>query len=178
MARNIPTKSKIALELELADQDQEVLSTASGESGLVPFVKSCVEAYLHEYANGGLLLTGQEVARIGKAGKADVSKSDDVVSLVEKAQRSNKGLRTFQITLDPSLIDSFQQNADFKGVSVDELLQECWNHIHANGWLYQMQPDVLWIPLSGKELAKIKETAPEAAVTSRDVIELLRKASA
>lgn len=178
MARNVSTKSKIALELELENQDQETLSAAAGDSGLIPYVKACVEAYLREYANGGLLLSGQEVSRVSKIAKADVTSSEDVIGLIEKAKRSDRGNSTFQITLDPSLVDSFRQNAEFKGVTVDDLLQECWNHIHANGWLYQMNPDVLWIPLGGKELAEIKKISPEASATSRDIIELLRKAAA
>jgi hypothetical protein len=178
MARNATSKIKIAVEFELDPEDHEVLSGAAPAGGFAGFLKSCIEAYLHEYSNGGLMLSGPEVAQLSKAAKSEISSSTDIIKLIDQAGKSSRGLRTFQITLDPSLVDSFQQNADFKGMSVDELIQECWSHIHANGWLYQMMPDVFWVPLNEKTVGEIKKATKAETVTSDAVLEMLRKAAA
>lgn len=178
MARNVSTKSKIALEFELENQDQETLSNAAGVDGLIPFLRSCAEAYFHEYSQGGLLLAGSDVAAISRAAEKDVTSSEDVIQLVEKGQKKSRGQSTFQVSIDPSLVDSFKQNADFMGCSVDEYIQSIWNHVMANGWLTQVMPDVFWVPLNGKDLKDIKKATKAEIVTSQDVVDAVRKVAA
>ena len=175
MARNTPTKVKIALELEVDQQDYDTL--ASGSPGdLMKFLKANVGSYLHEYANGGLTLSGEEVDRIKKASKKGVESSEDIVNAVEKSKKQKGGQNVYEIELDPTLVASFEQNAQFLGVTLQEFIQMNWSHIHANGWLYQMQPDVFWIPFSVKDVQALKQT--DEPVSSVDVMALLRKAAA
>lgn len=179
MAKNTTVnKTKVALEFELDQQDHDVLAKAAGDSGLLPFLKSCAEAYFHEYSNGGLMLSGNEVSVINKASDKPVTSSEEVVNLVEKSQKTSKGNKKFEVTLDPALIESFQGVADFLGLSIEEFVNSCWAEIHANGWLYQMQPDVRWVPFSAKEVAKIKQSAKTDVLTSADILEVVRKANA
>jgi len=178
MARNANTKTKIAIEFELDSRDQDVLSQAAPESGLVQFLRSCIEAYLHEYSNGGLMLSGEEVARITKAANKEILSSEDVIDAIEKAKSLSRGFKTFQITLDPSLVDSMQSLANFRNMTIDEFLQDCWGEIHANGWLGAMNPDVKWIPFSEKDAQEIRTSAKVDIITSADVMGVLRKAAA
>ena len=178
MARNATSKMKIVLELEIDPQDEKTLSLAAGESSLASYLKACAEAYFHEFANGGLLLSGQEVDSISKTAKVEVSSSEQVVDLVEKSQKTQRGQKTVQISIDPALTESFQQMADFKGMTQDEFIQDCWSYIHANGWLYQMMPDVSWVPLGPKEISEIKKSTKAEVVTSKDVVDFVRKATA
>lgn len=175
MARNATSnKSKVVLEFDLNSQDQEVLTSAAGSAGLAAYLKACAEAYFHEYAQGGLLLTGNDMNRLKKAAGKDVESSDEILDLVEKSKGLKKGQNTYEITIDPALVDSFRHYAEANDWTIDEFLQSCWNHVHANGWLYTMLPDVYWVPLSVSEVNSIKTDGP---VTSDEVLTLLRKAA-
>ena len=58
-------------------------------------------------------------------------------------------------------------------LTLDELVYDCWNHIHANGWLYQMLPDVHWVALNAESYKYIKNKTKAEFVTSRQVAEAL-----
>lgn len=176
MARNV-SKSKVVIEFDLNGEDQEVLESAAGKKGLAPFLKAYAEAYFHEVAQGGLLLTSADMISLKKASGKDIQSSEEILELVEKGKKLSKGNHTFEITLDPALVDSFRQNADFMGITVDEFLQDCWSHIHANGWLYQVMPDVNWVPLNSSDVKAIKEATNTEIVTSSDIVEMVRKAA-
>lgn len=176
MAKN--SKNKIVLELELSEQDYVTLKENSPEGDISNFVKTCSEAYLHEYSQGGLMLSADEVNRINKHAEKAVSNSSDIVNLAEKAGKTKSGSKTFTVTLDPALVDSFKAQAAFQGITVDEFIQQCWSFIHANGWLYQMNPDVTWIPLSDQDVKYIKTKVTADVVTSKEVLEVVRKAAA
>lgn len=178
MARNTPTKVKVALELEIDQQDYDTL--ASGSPGdLMKFLKANVGSYLHEYANGGLTVSGEEVERIKKAAQKSIETSDDIVTAVEKSKKRKGGQNLFEIELDPTLVASFEQNAQFLGVTMDEFIQMNWSHIHANGWLYQMLPDVRWVPFNVEDVKKIQALkGDESPVSSADIVSLLSKKAA
>lgn len=176
MAKN--NKNKIVLELELNEQDFVTLKENAPEGDISAFVKDCSEQYLHEYSQGGLMLSADEVVRINKHAEKPVQNSADLVNLAEKAGKTKGGGKTFTVTLDPALVDSFKSQALFQGITVDDFIQQCWSHIIANGWLYQMSPDVTWIPFSEQDIKFIKTKTTTDVVTSKEVLEVARKATA
>ena len=177
MARNTPTKVKIALELEVDQQDYDTL--ASGSPGdLMKFLKANVGSYLHEYANGGLTISGEEVDRIKKATKKSVETSDDIVNAVEKSKKLKGGQNVFEEELDPSLVGSFEHIAEFLGVTLEQFITMCWSEIHANAWLYQMQPNVRWVPFDLEDMKRLQDAkGSDTPFSSADVLKILTKAA-
>ena len=176
MARNTPTKVKIALELEVDQQDYDTL--ASGSPGdLMKFLKANVSSYLHEYANGGLTLSGEEVDRIKKTANMAVESSDDIVTAVEKAKRRKTGNTVIELELDPAIEESFKTSSQVMGLTSDEFVRMIWGQIHANEWLTSMQPDTYWVPLTLGEMKAI-QAKDGSIVTSADVVKAVRKVEA
>ena len=169
-------KNRIAIEIELEDADQNTFSKAAGATGLGAFLKSCVESYLHEYATGGLLLTGPEIGRINKITGKPVQASSDIIDSIEKSAKQHKGQRVFQLEIDPALLETFKGYAEFQGVSLDEFVNQCWGEILANGWLYQMNTEITWVPFSPENIKYIKKAAgQDEGINSATVMKVLRK---
>ena len=164
----------IALEIGISESNFNTFASASADKP-IPFIKGCVESYLHEYANGGLMLTASEVDRINKASKGKVKSSEEVIEAVEKSNKIKDGNSSFSITLDPSLVETLQGQADFTGVTMDEYLQMQWANIMAQGWLTGAMPDIYWVPLNTADLRKIKKSDGSSATTSKDVVDTLRE---
>lgn len=172
MAKN---KNKVALEFELSEQDTKTLEEVAGKGNLTTFLKEWIEKALAVYANGGLTLEGNDLSQISKACGKSISTSEELIKAVEGANKLNKGQRVFQFVLDPALLESFSGYAEFNGTSLDVFMQDCWGQILANGWLYQMAPDVVWLALSRQLADEVKAASKDEVVTSDSIKKVLKK---
>lgn len=168
-------RNKVALEFELDSTDQKTLEDASGTGNLTAFLREAIEKYLHVYANGGLVIDSNDLAQISKSYGKAVSSSDDLIKAVEGANKLNKGQRIFPFILDPALLESFSGYAAFNGTSLDAFMQDCWGTILANGWLYQMAPDVTWVPLSKDLVDSLRALTKDESVNSDTVRKVMKK---
>lgn len=164
----------ISPEININESDFKVFKEASGDKP-IQFIKGCVESYLHEYANGGLMLTAGEVDRINKASKGAVKSSEEVITAVEKANKVSKGHDTFEVSIDPSMVEMLENEAFVQGLTVKEYIQMQWGHYIANGWLTGTTADLYWVPLSIKDMKKISSITGSEVVTSGDVLALVKE---
>ena len=176
MAKNPSGKAVLALGLELDQRDLSTLTEAfKADGNPTETIKTCVENYLHEYANGGFVLTAEDVATMGKTLGKKVGDSKDIITALEDSAGNKKGSKVFKLEVDPALIGSFEDAAKMRGVTVEDYVTECWNYIHANGWMFNMNPDVAWVPFGGQDAEYLKSSTGSPVLTSTGVVNLLKK---
>lgn len=174
MAKN-QDKLQLQLNIELDQADHSVFGVNAGKGGLQAFLKGCIETYLHQYANGGVMISPEEVGLINKSLPTPISSSEDIVSALKPKGRVQSGASTVPVVLDPTIMTPLMDAATFRGISVDDLIAECWGHILANGWLLDMSTDCRWVPFSRTDVEKIKKITGLDDVISTSIMKALEK---
>jgi len=174
MAKNAKSKDvKINIELSIPQEVFDTFNAASGEN-VNEYITSCVSEHLLAYADGGLMLSGEDVAAIGEIIGDDVTSSSDVVRAVSAETSSNADeTGVYKIYVDPSLVANVKTSADFIGVTIEQWMNTCWGHIMANGWLYGISGDIRWIPFDQKKIMDIEKEYGKPLNSSTSICDAL-----
>jgi len=169
-------KVQIHLSLEIDPTDYEKMSNAAAKSKIpVPdFLNRAISGYISGRANGGLMLSGNDIDRIKKTTGSSISTPGDVVSLAEKGVDMKDGKRGFYVEIDPSLLAHADEMSKSMGITIQEFVDQCWSFILANGWLHEVNPDAHWIPFSIAHVRKIKEVVGDH-INSDTIVAGLKK---
>lgn len=161
------------LSVSIPQEAYDVFEDVSGGS-VEEYVSKCVSGYLLAYANGGLMLSEDDVKAIGEALGDEVSSSADIVfAITNKAPATNEEGGEFLVKMDPSLAINAKSSADVLGITVSQWLQNCWGHIIANGWLYGISGDIRWIPFDLNRIKEIEKAYAKPLDSSSSICDAL-----
>jgi hypothetical protein len=164
------TNVQVNLELSIPQSDYAVFEEVAAPQPVEDYVKACVTNYLSAYANGGLMLSAEDLTEIGEASGNEVTSSSDIVEAV-KSGAGKSTANSFQISVDPSLTVNIEDSAKFLGITPEQWVYNCWSHILANGWLYEVSNDVTWIPFSKDQCEVIRKAAGKDCKSSADFMD-------
>lgn len=142
------------------NQVQLVLNVLMGESDATKLAEvykdtpeqvPALAAYLlTQYAQGGLMFKAEEMENLQRLTGGKIANSASITQLVEKALERREGGFTVQANIDPSLFEPIKETASMMGMNVNALMQDAFNTMLQNGWLYSFTP-------SGGQLLLTKE---------------------
>ena len=151
----------------------KVFESVSGES-VEEYLSKCVANYLSAYANGGLMLSEEDVQTISESlGDEGTSSSDVVSAITGQKLLASEEEGEFRIKIDPALVVNIKDSANVIGVTIDQWLNNCWGHIMANGWLYGISGDIRWIPFNLERIKEIEKEYGKPLDSSSSICALL-----
>jgi predicted HicB family RNase H-like nuclease len=171
------TNIQIPLELSIPQADHEVLEEAASKESISvqEYIHACVSKYLSAYANGGLMLSAEDLVAIGETSGQEITSSSDIVDAI-LSRAEDHSPNSFTISVDPSVMANVEESARVIGVSIEQWVHNCWGHILANGWLYAISADTTWIPLSKDQCAKVRSVIGRDCTSSNDVMDAIAAA--
>jgi hypothetical protein len=164
-----PTNVQVNLELSIPIKDYEVFEAVDPDN-VQAYLNTCVANYLSAYADGGLMLSGDDIQAMSEALGEDVTSSSDIVNAVINSVSEEDSDSVFKVVIDPSLKPNIEDSARVQGVTVDHWLTNCWSHIITNGWLYGVSGDIRWVPFTNQQLKLISEAAGKKLESSSDIV--------
>ena len=174
MAKNTKsTNVKLNLDVEISSAANEVFEEVA-PGAVKEYLTTCVENYLSAYANGGLMLSEDDLEEIGQAIGETVTSSADIVNAVQNGSTDSQDQEgVFKVQVDPSLVSNIQASADVLGITMEQWLQNCWGHILANGWLYGISGDIRWVPFNLPKILEIEKVYGKPLDSSESICEAL-----
>lgn len=173
MAKNKATNIELALNLSIPKEDLDVFESVSGDDGVGAYIANCVTNYLLAYAKGGLMLSPEDVREISDATGDEVASSADIVrAATRKAESSDSG-DGLRVHIDPALVQNIQDSASVVGISVEDWLNNCWGHIIANGWLYEISANIRWIPFPIGRIRELEKAYGKPLDSSSSICDVL-----
>lgn len=166
------TNVQVNLELSIPQADYAVFEEVAEPQPVEEYVKGCVSNYLSAYANGGLMLSADDLADIGQVCGSDITSSSDIVEAV-KSGAGKHTENSFQVSVDPSLMANVEESARVLGISVEQWVYNCWGHILANGWLYGISADTTWVALNKSQCETVRAIIGRDCTSSTDVMEAI-----
>ena len=168
------TNKTIQLEFQLNCADYDKIVSAAGGDAVVAF-KGLAEFFYHNYANGGLMLRPNDLARMSKSVNRPVRTAVEVTELVEKGASVKDGKNIFPLTLDPSALSVFEDTAKTMGWTMEELFQDCVNQIVDQGWLYTMAPGNLMLQISPSDRIFLEGVLGKVNFYGSDVVKKMKE---
>jgi len=150
-------KLVVPVAIELTDKQADtVANSIEGPSSTEDKVRMVTADLVRQLANGGVMLTASAVKRIRDAGCALLN-ADDLIRDVEYARDRDRGNVILRFSLDPCRVGPIQAIADFKGISLNDLVQRDIEQMLNNGTFYSIpapEPSVAfsegdWLMLQG-----------------------------
>jgi hypothetical protein len=166
------TNVQMNLELSIPQDDYAVFQEVAESQSVDEYVKACVTNYLSAYANGGLMLSVEDLEEISEVSGNEITSSSDIVDAVKNTSANNEE-NCFNIHVDSSLMSNVEESARIIGISVEQWVYNCWGHILANGWLYGISADTTWIPLNKEQCKEIREIIGRDCTSSSDIMEAI-----
>lgn len=131
-------KLSIPANLELREESVAKLSGAGVSPALA--ITSRANQALETLADGGLLLTSDQVSIVEQNFGKPIRNTQDVVRASEPRAGRKNGQLAIEVTLDPAYEEPLQRRAEATGLTIDEQLREVYHIAFANNWLYSLDP--------------------------------------
>lgn len=130
----------IQMEFSVPVNDYQRIVDSDPSASPVEVFRKLAEFFFHNYANGGITLKPSEVVRLSKSIGKQVQSADDIVKSVEVSKENEDGQFTFKFSLDPSIVESYAGYARDQGISMRQFMEDCFQQVIFNGWLYEVDP--------------------------------------
>jgi len=171
------TNKTIQLEFQLNQSDYDKIVSAAGGDSVVAF-RGLGEFFYHNYANGGLMLRPNDLARMSKSVGRPVRTAVEVTELVEKGASVKDGKNVFPLSLDPSALAVFEDTAKTMGWTMEQLFQDCVDQIVDQGWLYSMAPGNLLLQIQASDRKFLEDLLGTVNFYGADLVKKLKELSA
>lgn len=129
---------------------------------------------LGELADGGLLLSASDVARMEEA-VGNLKSPADIVTAMESGHSRKEGKVIIPWSVDPVYLPNLEEIAETTGRSVEGLLQDVMDTAMSKGWLYEWNPEPVPLMFSEDDLAEIAEIIGVDAPTGTDIASFIRQ---
>lgn len=164
-----------ALAISIPASKAEQLGTRIEGNSLTRKLEIMASTLLEEFADGAIVIPSDYSKRLDEnLGKLDYMQ---IVERLEKAAGRQGDQVILEMVVDPSNVPSLQQQADYQGKSLKELLKSHGDYIFCQGWLGNRPPDGMHLSLTLPQYRALQEYMgkdPEEIVTGADVIAYLR----
>ena len=136
MAKQNNKEFKLPIELTIDQSTYSKLVSAVGSSNISDPVKELIEEFLIQYSQGGFVISANDINRMSQAAGEAITSSLKVVEAVDKVSHRREGAYEFSVSVDPNMVETFNDVATSKGMSLQDIVQEAWASACAAGWLY------------------------------------------
>lgn len=163
----------INTQIRVTEDAYEKLRSISGREDPSTHISSWCRWFLESHANGGLMLTAQDVHTIEENSDVVVRNAKSIVDAVLMSASREDGQFTVKFQIEPAFHETIQQNAEDRGMTVEDLLREMTNFMVISGMYYNWLPDGMTIPISDIERAQLESLIGKKSFTAQDVIKAI-----
>lgn len=167
---------QLNLGVRLNEDELKALVAAHGRSAPA----SLAQWFLKQVCAGGMALEAKDVAYLNSIIPGGFRSASTLIEQVEKAVRRERGQHTFTLSIDPALMPPIKEWIESAGISLDQFMQDNFQLMMSNGFLFHMQPTggVLNLSASDREtIGKVIGKDPKE-YTGEDVVEFFRRVGA
>jgi len=169
MAKQSVKEFKLPIELSIDPATYAKLVSAVGSEQIQDSVKSLLDEFLVQYSQGGFVVSANDIKRMSDSAGESVSSSYKVVELVDKACSRRAGAHEFSVSVDPNMVDSFNDVAVSKGMTLGEIVQEAWQSACAEGWFYAVNTPCQHFIISENQHAVLRGILGKANFNGSDL---------
>lgn len=145
----------VNVDIKVADGDYDRIKNAPGATTNV-FSDIC-GAFVHEFANGGIVLKSSEVNRLAKNLGRSIAGSKDVIETMESTVGMKNGDNALTFSVDPAMVGPIKDFASAQGRTVEELCQDVFYAMLVQGYIYSFIPADNLFVISASDKNWLKE---------------------
>jgi hypothetical protein len=178
MAKQATAKEFILpLEIKVNEQTHKLLAEAVGGDEIGQPVKGLLEDFLIHFSQGGFVVTANDIDRMSQAVGEKVSTSKKVVEVVDRVAGKRQGAYEFTVTVDPNMIDAFNDIAASRSMTLQDVVSDAWNTCTALGWLYAVPTPCQQFMINEAQHKAIEKIIGKGSFNGTDIVNALVKAS-
>jgi len=156
----------------------DIVNRVAGDLTETQKVGLVATQYLTDIAEGGLLLTNEELHRIAESTGVEATCGEDLLTVIAEGSGREEGKLKVPIIIDPAYESAYEEVAQSQGRTIQEILQETVDVVMDREWVYELIPSnrpeqVLMSPAVKREL---EEILGEKFSTGMDLAGLVKKA--
>jgi hypothetical protein len=164
----------IPLEIQLKRGDYETLTEKIPDEKRKNTLSHYTNTFLSNYANGGILLKAPDVDYLEKVAGFPINEPRQIAELVEKAAMRKGGAHTFEITIDPAFISMLEEQAVWKGWTLQEVVTDLVAQAFDSGMIYNTLPGRQMAAFAPSERDEIAVLTGNNNFNGEDIVKLLR----
>jgi|CXWL01.1.fsa_nt_gi hypothetical protein len=173
------TSKAVILPIELTASESTVETLRDklkcGDEGIVRALSQLMSSYLAAYSQGAFVITDSDIERMSKSTGIRVNSANKVVELVEVSVGRQAGAYEFKVAADPSMIESMNDMAKVRSMTLDQVIQEAWDTIVMSGWLWQVPSYCTTFIVNESEKQELMGWLGKTTFTGKDVVDFIRE---
>lgn len=130
----------IPLTLVLREETAKQFQDSLKDVPFTDWLATRARLWFENYANGGVMLSPDQVKKIEETVEKPVSNGSDVVNAVGASRNIQDGSHTFLLTLDPTWVQPLKDRAAEMGRTPEELIDDMFSIGMENNWAYSLDP--------------------------------------
>lgn len=130
----------IPLQVNLTQSAYDILAAGIKDQPVAVGLAQKATVIFDNLANGGVLLTPDQVRKIEQASRKEINRGADVVAAVQGGNNIEEDAKVRKWRLDPVYDDPLEEMARTTGRSVDDLLSDMMNMAIENNWIFGFIP--------------------------------------
>lgn len=170
MAKPQSKEVRLPLELSINESTYNALIKAVGNDQISEPVKDLLEEFLIQYSQGGFVVSANDIARMSQAAGEPISNSKRVVEAVDKLSHRKAGAYEFSVSVDPNMIETFTGIAVSRGMTLEDIVQEAWQSVCAEGWLYAVPTPCQHLIINEAQHAAVRKALGKESFTGSDLV--------
>jgi hypothetical protein len=128
----------IPLTLVLREETAKQFQDSLKDVPFTDWLATRARLWFENYANGGVMLSPDQVKKIEETVEKPVSNGSDVVNAVGASRNIQDGSHTFLLTLDPTWVQPLKDRAAEMGRTPEELIDDMFSIGMENNWAYSL----------------------------------------
>lgn len=162
--------------VKLKPEDLE--RVAKGHSTPAEPVRKFAQFFFDQYLGGGLMLKSTDVQQIQEAMQGKLTGAADIVAAVQAHAGRTEGQFDFTVSLDPAFHVFVDELSQVQGVTIHGLLNDAFNTMMQNGWLYSFNPTGGTVAITEETMKPLRAILGKDHFTAEDILVALQNLAA
>lgn len=137
--------------------------------------KAVILALVEAMADGGLMLSADEVQRIRESTGVELTCGADLLPFLSEATGREAGCRVIKILIDPAYETPLDEIATVRGQTVEEILRETLQVALDNNWYESLPEAPRTFRMTEVDAKALEEVLGETFANGTDLAKLIRK---
>ena len=165
----------VPLVVRLREATVSKLTEKCGGSSPVPAMESAATQFFDHMANGGFVLSPQEIDTIEKHYGKPINSTRDIIKATEAKAGLEDGLPTFKFSVDPGYLPPLEQRAREMGTTVEDLMRMVVEQAFYQQWIYGVVARGIQVTFSPEEAEFFRAQTGKQGFTAEDIAVAFRK---
>lgn len=158
--------------LKIPKDAYEAVAKTIKDNGDGAKFQALAQWFINEFAAGGMMIKAANVAYINGLVPGRANSDTDIVMLIQEYAKRKDGQYTFNVPLDPAIVEPSKDAAFAQGCTLEEFIKMGLNVMLTNGWLYSFKPEGE-LRFTESQMKQLESLVGKSALFGSDLIEHL-----